>query len=300
VVAELFRRGLAERQAAEQKVLEARKALLEQEYALENFGINLPGALDVLRRKEAVPFTPAGGFAQSQMTVLVFTSPIPSHPHTYVLERVYNSIRRHLPDVRIIILADGVDGPEPLAYTQFKNNVKQRNWEIMEFKKKSHQTLMLRQVLLTPGFITTPLLMIGEHDWGIRPRYIDWEGIVYSLLDPACIFQLIQLRQDRIGGWEMGSKFFGDLTSAHSVCLLPTTEFQCPTHVARCDWYRKLVPFFRSPDFLEKQELENALQTTGAVKEMACYVPAGPMGRLYHLDGRNILRLEHMGGIGDS
>jgi hypothetical protein len=106
------------------------------------------------------------------------------------------------------------------------------------------------------------------------------------------------LRQNKIGQWETDAGYFrDDVVKAHDIYLLPTTCFQTPVHVACVDWYRKLVPSLSQPDFLERTELANVLHQTGAVNEMACYIPSGPMGRLYHLDGRNLTNRSQMLGV---
>lgn len=246
---------------------------------------------------QAKPFSPAGE-EQDEITVLLFTSHVPSHPDSWLIENVYDSIRHHLPTVRIIVLADGYNGLEPPEYIQFKENIKQKNWEVIEFEKKSHQTLMLRHALLTPGLITTPLVMVAEHDWGLKPLHIDWKGIVETLTVPLSDFSMIELRQDKIGIWEWKDNFFRDPVDVNNLKLMPTTLFQCPTHIARCDWYRRLAYALFIPDFLERDELQLALKVSGAVSEMACYLPAGPIGRLYHLNGREVRWKHQLASIG--
>jgi hypothetical protein len=256
----------------------------------------LPFGLQQIAQQSALQFAPATKYEQTGITVLLTTSHIPSHPSAWVLENVYNSIRKHLSDARIIILADGVDGEEPWEYREYKAEVKRRGWEILEFSGKHHQTLMMRHALLTPGLIETPLVMVGEHDWGLRARYVDWYGISSALLDPAGRFRLIQLRQDTVDSWEYG--FLGDATSCRGIGLLPTTCYQFPMHVAVCSWYRRLLPSLREPNFLESSdEWTKVLEDTGAMKEMACYIPAGPMGRLYHLNGCAVMNPNELDGV---
>lgn len=254
--------------------------------------------LELLRKQVASSFVAAGAEA-AEITVLLFTSFVPSHPQSFMIEKVYNSIHSQLPSARIVVLADGCDGQEPSRYAEFKADIRQKEWEMLEFQVKSHQSLMLRHVLLTSEFVKTPLVMVCEHDWGLEPRYIDWGGIVKVLLDPRSAVSLIQLRQAGIGEWEWNSYFFNDVMTRYGISLLPTTNFQCPTHIARTDWYRQLAPFLTVPDFLERAELENALKATGGINKMAAYIPAGPMRRTYHLDGRNLLTSEQMTGHGE-
>ncbi len=206
----------------------------------------------------------------------------------------YQLIFLYRPTARILILADGVDGIEPEQYVEFKNRVKNKGWEIIEFTGKHQQNLMLKHALLTKGIITTPLIMVCEHDWGFKEAYINWSAITKSLLQD---YKLIQIRQDRLGLWELSKGYFGVLARYEGICLLPTSCFQGPVHVARCDWYRKVISHVSKPEMLEWQDMEHALVKTGGIREMACYIPSGPMGRLYHLDGRNISRLQQLEGM---
>jgi hypothetical protein len=266
--------------------------------------------LEALTKRDPLPFAAASNFVQKNLTVLIFTSPVPSHPSSWLLERVYNSIRYHLPTARIVILADGKDDEEPKEYVEFKEGVRRLGWELVEFKGWHYHTLMLREALKV---VDTPLVMINEHDWGLRKLYVDWQGIADVLLDTTINFNLIQLRQDKLGDWEIERNFFKGLESHHGVGLLPTTAFIDSMHVASSEWYRKMTPFLKKPQNLEgkditffinggspeENELGHGLQVTKGINQMACYIPHGPMGRLYHLDGANVVSPEQLDGIGD-
>ena len=210
--------------------------------------------MEAISKQPALSFVEADKFVQDNLTVLIFTSPVPSHPSTWLLERVYSSIRRHLPGARIVILADGKAGDEPKEYVEFKDNVRQLGWEL-------------------------------KGDW----------------VDKAKEF---------LHGTSRG--FFGSLELHHGVNLLPTICFQGPMHIANSDWYRQLTSFFSEPQNLEgshltffltggssvSNNLVNGLQATNGIRQMACYIPPGPMGRLYHLDGRNVVNPNQVESIG--
>jgi len=253
--------------------------------------------LETVRKRPTPPLEPLVGPERDCVTAVIFTSYVPSHPSPWVLERIYNSIHRQIPGIRIVVLADGETGEEPESYVEFKANVRKKDWEIVEFHGKYHQTLMLQHVMLAPGFIKTPLVMVCEHDWGINPHYVDWCGIFATILDPNSHFRMIALRADVVNRWEYG--FFGEMTVENGIDLLATANFQMGMHVALCDWYRKLLLPLRLPKFLEGCELYNELITKRAIYEMACYIPPGPIGRLYHLNGREVRSPSEVGGIGD-
>jgi hypothetical protein len=59
-----------------------------------------------------------------------------------------------------------------------------------------------------------------------------------------------------------------------------------------------LTPFMCTPQFLERDELTQGMNSVGALNEMACYIPPGPMmGRCYHLDGRNVVNIRQADGL---
>jgi hypothetical protein len=45
---------------------------------------------------------------KKDITVVLVTSVIPSHPETYIVEETIKSIRHHLPDSEIILQIDGL------------------------------------------------------------------------------------------------------------------------------------------------------------------------------------------------
>ena len=227
-----------------------------------------------------------------RLTVVLFTSPVPSHPQDWVLENVYSSIRHQLPDCRILVLCDGVNGAEPETYQQFKRKIKDRGYETVEYIGWNSQTLMLKKALEN---IHTPLILVGEHDWGIRDLPINWEGIAKAILDPEVAFSLVQIRQAHLAEWE--KDHFGQRINAHGIILLETNWFQCPMHVASCEWYKKIVVDFATPQMLEGDQMNAALEVQN-FKGMACYIPSGEdSGRLYHLDGRNVKDFFIAGGM---
>ena len=65
------------------------------------------------------------------LTAIIPTSPIKSHPDTSIIEETIKSIRHHLPDSEIIVTFDGVrEEQEDLLeeYTEFK---KQMLWKFL-------------------------------------------------------------------------------------------------------------------------------------------------------------------------
>lgn len=63
------------------------------------------------------------------ITAVITTSPIPSHPSTAIFDETYTSVRRHLPDVSILVLADGI---RPEQRDEFHDDYEQYRSQLRE------------------------------------------------------------------------------------------------------------------------------------------------------------------------
>ena len=119
------------------------------------------------------------------ITVLVPTSPIPSHPDTEIIDETITSIRHHLPEAEIIVMIDGIreeqssrqqDYNEYVRRILWKTNHEWKNCTPLLFDSFHHQTGMTRQAL---KIVDTPLLLFVEHDAPlVIDHEIEWETIV--------------------------------------------------------------------------------------------------------------------------
>ena len=123
------------------------------------------------------------------LTAIIPTSPIKSHPDTSIIEETIKSIRHHLPDSEIIVTFDGVrEEQEDLLeeYTEFK---KQMLWKFLHeyknilpfvFEEHMHQSDMMRAVI---DEVKTPLLLYVEADAPlVTDERIDWNKCIDFLL----------------------------------------------------------------------------------------------------------------------
>lgn len=116
----------------------------------------------------------------SDITILVSTSPIVSHPDTAIIDQTIASVRATLPNSPVIIMADGLK-PEhqtPVrmaAYGGYKERLQGRydNATVLEFPENVNQAGMLGRAL---DLVKTPLLTYWEHDWAASPN-IEWDAL---------------------------------------------------------------------------------------------------------------------------
>jgi len=123
------------------------------------------------------------------ITLIVPTSPVPSHPSTCLIENAITSIRYHLPDCPMIIQADGVRPEQEQFKTQYQmyllrldehiNAGKFGPCKMIRFPEFRHQAAMMKE---TMAKIETPLLGYFEHDFILLPEYVDWKGIADAIL----------------------------------------------------------------------------------------------------------------------
>jgi hypothetical protein len=104
------------------------------------------------------------------ITVVIPTSVLPSHPDTKIIDETINSIKYHLPDSEIILQIDGLRDEQlhrQEDYNEYKNKIL---WKCLHdydnvlpliFDKHSHQSDMMRASF---EYINTPLMLYIEGD----------------------------------------------------------------------------------------------------------------------------------------
>ena len=121
----------------------------------------------------------------NDITVIIVTSVLPSHPSTEIIDETISTIRHHLPDAEIILQIDGIRD-EQLDRTQDYQEYKRKVlWKCLHewknvlpvvFDKHSHQSTMLRE---TFELIKTPLMLYVEGDTPlVTDKKIDWQKCI--------------------------------------------------------------------------------------------------------------------------
>lgn len=125
------------------------------------------------------------GITHGDLTILIPTSPIPSHPSTDILNETIASIRFHFPDADILVMCDGVrpeqeDRREDYdRYVQdvcWKANFEWHNVYPIVFGGHEHQANLTRVAL---DSVKTPLIMFVEHDTPlVTDCPFDWPRLI--------------------------------------------------------------------------------------------------------------------------
>lgn len=123
------------------------------------------------------------------ITVVIVTSVLPSHPDTRIVDETISTIRHHLPDAEIIMQIDGLREEQldrKADYDEYKNRIlwkclhEYKNILPVVFDEFSHQSNMMRQTI---DMIHTPLMLYVEGDAPLTPdMFIDWDKCIDFIL----------------------------------------------------------------------------------------------------------------------
>ena len=122
---------------------------------------------------------------KDDITIVLVTSVLPSHPSTHIIDETITSLRSHFPDNEIILQIDGLREEQQHrkdVYDEWKNKVL---WKCMHewknvipfiFEEHCHQTTMMTRTI---NEIKTTMLLYIEGDAPLVPdRYIDWDKCI--------------------------------------------------------------------------------------------------------------------------
>jgi hypothetical protein len=236
------------------------------------------------------------------LTVLVPTSPIPSHPDTAILEETIKSIRHHLEDCEIIIMFDGIRTDQQQYKGAYEEYIRRVLWKCnyewtnvlpWPFKKHSHQAQMTREALTT---VHTPLILFVEHDTPlITDHEIPWFLLYEKVLNGDV--DLIRFHYDtRIYDEHQPLMMDKKPVMFDKVPLIRTIQWSQRPHIASKSFYTRILRDNFSPDAVTMIEdrMHSVVQIHYAENpvtawndyRLAIFAPDGYMQRSYHLDGR--------------
>jgi hypothetical protein len=240
--------------------------------------------------------------ADSQVTVLVPTSPIRSHPSTEIIQKCIESVRRHLPTAPIVIMADGVR-PEQAEYEERYRQylldfaTLATKWEpilLSSFAEFHHQAAMTRETLKT---VKTPLILFMESDTFFLDEPIDFTGICRVIRSGAlhvvgfhCHWEpwIIPAHEHLMLDKE---RYYID-----GVPFVRTWQFSARPHVASTDFYRMLLNGYFTKEcrtFIEDRIYDVIISSRKTLGEpgwhlwkLAYYAPLESIRRTWTDDGR--------------
>lgn len=234
------------------------------------------------------------------LTVLIPTSPIPSHPSTHILDKTIANVRKYT-DARIIIMFDGVH--ESLAhrkedYFEYKRKVMDdigrgvhNDCIYVEASSHAHQAKLTDYILRrSRNKVTTPLIMFVEHDTfpsGDIP-FRELCEIVQSNPDVNYIrFNIFDRILDEHKYLMLGQREINGHKFEHTI------QWSQRPHIAKTDWYTKILNSYFAPQ--DKTMIEDVMHGVVQVSYdkfkkdvfgLYIYTPDGNQLRSLHSDGR--------------
>ena len=244
------------------------------------------------------------------ITVLIPTSPIPSHPSTEILDKVIDSIRFHLPYAKLVIMADGVRDQitqRTEQYHQFLGNVTTNcaNWKygrasLVMMGTHKHQAAMTREVI--ESHVSTPFVFFSEHDTTlvttVNPRDIGGNG---QTVAEDCVIRWDDICELLISGganmvrfylwekiwWEHEYLMRGVMRQGDSR-FIQTVQFSGWPNIATTAFYKKLlaeIPADRKT-MIEPAVISQVQARGWTEYRLVIYLPEPNGRRFYHLNGR--------------
>ena len=236
----------------------------------------------------------------SPVTVLIPTSPIPSHPSTAMIEQVIESVQAQsgLYGCEIIVMCDGVRPEQEHRRADYDEYVRRLTWLCanrwsargnvvpMVFSDHGHQANLTRAAL---KMVHSPLILFMEHDTPlVTDEPIDWEACIESISAGALdvvrfhfeafipeVHQYLMLRDGPID-------FYG-------APMRLTTQWSQRPHLASTSYYRRFLKehFPETSRTMIEDKMHSVAQREGWRKHrLAIYHPEGNIKRSLNLAGR--------------
>lgn len=239
------------------------------------------------------------GLDHGKVTVIIPTSPIPSHPSTEIIERTVKSVREQLPDAEILITIDGVKEKQLDRSEDYQEYVRRLLWKCnhdwtkvypMLFQEHMHQSGMTRAAL---DKVRTPYVIYVEHDTPFTGE-IDWDG-VFNVMDSKIAKTIRFHFEDRIP--EVHKNLMLDKPKKiKGVKLMPTAQWSQRPHISDTEFYRQMMrDYFTEESRIMIEDvvygpIETAFKERGKPGwqdwKIYLYAPDGGYKRSLNLDGR--------------
>lgn len=236
----------------------------------------------------------------AEITALVVTSPIPSHPSTEVIDETLLSIRDRLPDAEIVVSCDGPHpGLTPDRTGAYHESLQRLTWDCQHrwnalpvvHRDHLHQLRLTRHALT---LVRTPIILFVEHDTPLVGD-VDWEGCTAVIRSGAV--HMIRLHHEASILDVHRHLMLGDgPTDIGGVPLWPTVQWSQRPHLASTGWYRCItdMPWWAEHDGMIEDRMHSVVQEAWATHgqagwdqfRLAVYHPDGDIKRSTHLDGR--------------
>lgn len=233
------------------------------------------------------------------VTVIIPTSPIPSHPSLDVIEQTIASVREQLPTADIIVTCDGVRPEQQHRDADYQRYLRRLMWAANQWPnvvpvvraEHGHQGNTTRAAL---KLVDTPLILFVEHDTPIVGE-VPWRSLCDAVLSDEA--RVIRLHHEA-SILDVHRHLMLD-DAPRDVCGAPmirTRQWSQRPHLASTDTYRRLIRTYFGTESRTMIEdvmhgiVEHAWITRGFDGwldwRLWIYHPDGDTKRSTHLDAR--------------
>lgn len=257
---------------------------------------------DTVRDLAGIEAKPMG--VSDLVTVLIPTSPIPSHPDLKIITETIESIRAHpaLTDAEILVLCDGVRSAQEERRAQYEHYLRRLLWTAehewanvlpVVHGDHQHQARMTRHAL---DLVRTPLLLFVEHDCPIDDD-IAWGPLCAALMSGGANLVRFHHEAEVLDCHRYLMPHDGQRVDIEGAPLLRCAQFSARPHLARVDYYRRILTDHFGVD--ERTMVEDRMHGVVASAwlddgdagwerhRLFMYAPTdGWLRRSRHLDGR--------------
>lgn len=184
-------------------------------------------------------------FLRDNLTVLMCTSPIRSHPSTDMINKTIASVRSRLPESEIIVMIDGVRPEQEYLRAEYEEYISRLLWEInfeydnvrpMVFSEHMHQSGMTKAALHE---VRTPCILFVEHDTPLQDE-IEFEEIVRVV--ESGVANLVRLHHESHILVEHEHMMLDSApVDIGGIKLMKTVQWSQRPHVASKDFYERIL-----------------------------------------------------------
>ena len=239
-------------------------------------------------------------FLRDNITVVIPTSYVKSHPDTSVIEETIKTVRQRLPESEIIVTFDGIRNEQIGGTADYQKYIEAMLWKFnheyknilpMVFDKHTHQIGMMREALKQ---IKTDLVLYVEHDAPLCEE-IPFKELAEIVLAGGA--NLIRFHHEALI-LEVHKHLMLDKSpiTVNGVPVVRTGQWSQRPHLALTAFYRRIL--FEELSYNAFGMIEDgiigkpsqALLNRGEVGwndwKLMIYAPERDMKRSYHLDAR--------------
>lgn len=224
----------------------------------------------------------------TRLTVLIPTSPIPTHPSTSIIEETIESVR-FLVEAETLIMVDGIRPEQEELTGQYQEYVQRLIW-LCNWEWDAQPILYpwLHQAGVTKAtlpLVETSTFLFVEHDTPLLP------DIPFRRLIPLVesgVVNVIRFYHEAQIHSEHQHLMIGNAL-IEEIPLTFTRQYSQRPMLINTDWYRKtMAKFFtdQSRCFIEDRLHSPAQNEPWGLWRLAIYTPEGVIKRSTHTDGR--------------